>query len=273
MRPPREGLVVAVSHEGGTTATNEALRASAAAGAHTALITVGAASPGGRLADIVIATGEQDQSWCHTVGYVSPIVAGTVVGARISGAHVDAAAFRDLLRTADDGHAAAAVAAQLASATAAITVGSGADHGSARELALKLAEGAHLATMALPIETILHGHLAAAGTRTALILVLVAGATEPALRDRSIDVLRAARTLGMPSAALLAASIGTGIPADLTPAGRLAVPATRDLAPVPAALLGSAIPLQLLAERMARARAVNPDAIGRDDAAQAAAHR
>ena len=76
----------------------------------------------------------------------------------------------------------------------------------------------------------------------------------------------------MPAAAILAAGVAAGIRADLTPAGRLVVPATRDLPPVPAALLGSAMPLQLLAERMARARGVNPDAIGRDNAAQAAAH-
>jgi hypothetical protein len=37
------------------------------------------------------------------------------------------------------------------------------------------------------------------------------------------------------------------------------------------AALGSAIPLQLLAERLARARGRNPDAIGREDPRQAAA--
>ena len=37
-------------------------------------------------------------------------------------------------------------------------------------------------------------------------------------------------------------------------------------------LLASAIALQLLTERLARARSVNPDTLGREDAAQAAAH-
>ncbi len=272
VRPPREGLVVAVSHEGGTTATNEALRAATGSGARTALITVDARSPGALLADIVVTTAEQDQSWCHTVGYLSPVVVGTVVAARITGAPLDAAAFRDLLRSTDDGQGAGAVAGQLAPASNAITVGSGGDHASARELALKLAEGAHLPTMALRVETILHGHLAAADARTALVVILVANAGEPKLRDRTIDVLGAARELGMPAAAILAASVGDEIPSNLTPAGRLTVPATRDLPPVAAALTGSAIPLQLLAERMARARGVNPDAIGRDNPAQAAAH-
>ena len=37
-------------------------------------------------------------------------------------------------------------------------------------------------------------------------------------------------------------------------------------------LLASAVALQLLTERLARARGVDPDTIGREDAAQAAAH-
>ncbi len=68
--PPSRGLVVGVSHEGGTTATNAALEAARAAGAQTALLTAGAGSPGAKLADIVVPTGEMDQGWCHTIGYV-----------------------------------------------------------------------------------------------------------------------------------------------------------------------------------------------------------
>ena len=43
--PPGGGLVIGVSHEGGTAATNRALAASAAAGARTALLTASAGSP------------------------------------------------------------------------------------------------------------------------------------------------------------------------------------------------------------------------------------
>jgi hypothetical protein len=45
------------------------------------------------------------------------------------------------------------------------------------------------------------------------------------------------------------------------------VPASPDLPPAIAALVGSAVPLQLLTERLARARGVNPDPIRRDEAA------
>jgi hypothetical protein len=75
----------------------------------------------------------------------------------------------------------------------------------------------------------------------------------------------------MPAAALLGADLGDDIPLALTPAGRLSVPLARGLPRMIGAGLGTAIPLQLLAERLARARGKNPDAIGREDARQAAA--
>ena len=42
------------------------------------LLTVSSRSPGAAEADpaLVVETGELDQSWCHTVGYVSPMLAG-----------------------------------------------------------------------------------------------------------------------------------------------------------------------------------------------------
>jgi glucosamine--fructose-6-phosphate aminotransferase (isomerizing) len=265
-RPPSKGLVIGVSHEGGTRFTNEALRASRAAGARTALVTVSDRSPGAALAEITVTTGEQDQSWCHTVGYLSPLV----VGAALMDPSLDATALRALLQIADDQPGAEAIAGALAGCERVITVGSGADHVTARELALKAAEGAHMPAHALHLETLLHGHLAAAGPSTGLVLVLTS--VDQVVLERAGDVLRAARALGMPAAAVLGADVGDEIPRDLTSAGRLAVPETRLLHPLAAALLGAAIPIQLLAERLARARRVNPDTLGRDDPAQAAAH-
>ena len=51
----------------------------------------------------------------------------------------------------------------------------------------------------------------------------------------------------------------------LTPAGRLLVSEAPTLPAPVAALLGTATPLQLLTERLARARGTNPDLIRRDD--------
>ena len=76
----RSGLVIGVTHEGGTPATNAALSAARDAGARTAVITVTDRSPAAALADLVVETGELDQSWCHTVGFVSPLVAASAIG-------------------------------------------------------------------------------------------------------------------------------------------------------------------------------------------------
>jgi fructoselysine-6-P-deglycase FrlB-like protein len=75
----------------------------------------------------------------------------------------------------------------------------------------------------------------------------------------------------MPAALIVAARLDGEVPASLTPAGRLTVPGSPQLPGIVAAALASAIPLQLLAERLARARGTNPDTIGRDDPHQAAA--
>ena len=82
---PASGLVIGISHEGATGATNAALSAARAAGAATALITASERSTGAALADIVVATEELDQSWCHTVGYVSPITVATAVAGHLTG--------------------------------------------------------------------------------------------------------------------------------------------------------------------------------------------
>ena len=95
--PPSSGLVIGISHEGGTAATNRALEAARAAGARTAIVTASDRSPGAALADEVVATEEIDQSWCHTVGYISPLLAAVAVGAALPGEAADAAAIRALL--------------------------------------------------------------------------------------------------------------------------------------------------------------------------------
>ena len=100
-RPPGSGVVVAVSHEGGTDATNAALRSAHEAGATTGLLTVSGRSPGAALAELVVTTEEQDQSWCHTVGYLSPMVAGAVIAGILGGESLDAIALRALLDAAD----------------------------------------------------------------------------------------------------------------------------------------------------------------------------
>ncbi len=81
---------------------------------------------------------------------------------------------------------------------------------------------------------------------------------------RAAGALRAARAIGMDVAAILAADAAAELPTELTPAGRLVIPEAPALPSPIASLLGTATPLQLLTERLARARGVDPDAIHRD---------
>ena len=272
-RPPAAGVVVGVSHEGGTTVTIEALRAARAAGARTAIVTVGPSSPAAATAELVVTTGEQDQSWCHTIGYLSPLLAGVVISSRLAGSRLDAVSIHSLLEVATDPRAAADVAAGLTGIDRLIVTGAGSDWPAVRELALKVAEGARLPADAVELETLQHGALAAATRWTGLVVV----ASEPAItvglgHDRLVRLLEGTRTLAMPVAGILGEGLHQDLDRALTPAGRMLVPRTGRVRGVAAPLLGSAIPIQLLAERLARARGVNPDTLGREDAAQAAAH-
>ena len=266
------GLVIGVSHEGGTWATNEALRAAADRGAGTALITVSDRSPGAALVHRLVQTNEQDQSWCHTVGYLSPMLAFAVLSGVLRGELPDPVAVRALLDSADHASSAEEVAAALSRCRSLRIVGSGVDYATARELALKIEEGAHLPTTAHQLETLRHGHLAAANEDTGLVLVLTDGEGRGALVvERARAVLRSAAALGMPAATIVGADLGDDLPLELTPAGRAATPMTSRLPRMVAAAVGATVPIQLLAERLARARGTNPDTIGREDPRQAAA--
>lgn len=278
--PPSSGLVIGISHEGATSATNAALNAARAAGAQTALITVSGRSPGAALADIVVETHELDQSWCHTVGYVSPIAAAAAVAGHLTGTRVPPAVAAALLRsglTTLAQERAGTIADAFAGIDRLLVLASGADRAAGRELVLKIEEGAWLPAAYRDLETFLHGHLAAAGPTTAVVVIATdrRGAADRARRIRG--ALAAARVIGMPTAAILSAGYDPLIPDDLTTAGQIVVADAPDLSASVAALLGSATALQTLTERLARARRINPDPIHRDvdtyrQAADAADH-
>ena len=84
--------MIGISHEGGTEATSRAADWAGGRDGATALVTVSDRSPGAALARDVITTDEQDQSWCHTVGYLSPLIAGVCLHAAITGAELPAVA-------------------------------------------------------------------------------------------------------------------------------------------------------------------------------------
>lgn len=266
--PPSSGLVIGISHEGATGATNAALTASRAVGCATALITVSDRSPGASLADIVVATEELDQSWCHTVGYVSPIAAGAAVAAHLTGTPLAASVAGGLVAgglSATATEAATAIAAVLADAGRILVLGSGADRAAGRELVLKIEEGTWIPSAYRDLETFLHGHLAATEARTAVVVIATDRRAHDARLARVRGALAAARVIGMPTVAIVTEAGDRSLPAESTSVGRIVVPdAPEDVPASIAALLGSATALQTLTERLARACGVDPDPIHRD---------
>ncbi|HET9852972.1 MAG TPA: hypothetical protein VFP56_10755 [Candidatus Limnocylindrales bacterium] len=261
-------LLIGISHEGATWATLEALRAGKAVGATTALVTCSDRSPGAALADIVLATEELDRSWCHTIGYLSPILAATAVAGHLTGANVGGQAVRGLLRAGLEPGAVARTegfARVLAPASHVVVIGSGADRVAARELTLKIEEGTHVGASSRDLETVLHGHLAGMDETTGFVLILADARGADGRARRAKGVLRAVGELGIGAGAILGSAYVDKVPEELTPAGRLVLPAVQDLPDAIGALLGTAVPLQLLTERLARERGVNPDPIRRDD--------
>jgi glucosamine--fructose-6-phosphate aminotransferase (isomerizing) len=217
----------------------------------------------------VVTTGEQDQSWCHTVGYLSPILVAACLDAALGDAELRETTTASQVAAGMDGSRAEAIAAALGDADRFLVVGSGVDYPAARELALKIEEGVRLPATAHYLETIRHGHLAAATERTGLVVLLTDGDRRGAeLRDRAGSVLRAGAALGMPSVVI--GSTDVRDVAEAATAGQHLVELDQSLPRRVAAALAVVVPLQLLAERLARTRGVNPDPIGRDDPRQAA---
>lgn len=243
LEPQRGGVLIGISHEAGTTATLDAVRAAQANGAHTVLVTaVPGDAPDGPL---VVATPLRDTSWCHTVGYLSPLLAvHAMAGADGAGAR---AAIDEMLARRPELADAAAV---LAGSERLLVVGSGADEVTARELALKVEEGAHTPVTPLGLEKVLHGHLPAADARTGLVLLRLDARHAEARDERARDVAAAAAVLGMPTVTVSAA---TSPPPALPRAA--------------AALIGGALALQLLTLELVHAAGTNPDLIRREEPA------
>jgi fructoselysine-6-P-deglycase FrlB-like protein len=251
--PQQGGVLVAISHEAGSGATQAAMAAARERGAHVALITARPdRAPEGTA---VLATPLVDRSWCHTVGYLSPLLALHAVAEQLAGDEPDPGAVRAALEAGVERRSALRAAATLLHGRERLlAVGSGVDEITARELALKIEEGVHVPVTPLGLEKLLHGHLPAHDQRTGLILLRLDPRAAQA-RDRRADAaLRAVGELDMP-----AVQIG---PAGEAPAG---------LAPLAGALLGGAIAAQLLTLELVSLAGTNPDLIRREEPSYRAA--
>jgi glucosamine--fructose-6-phosphate aminotransferase (isomerizing) len=148
LRPERDAdVLVAISHEGGTPLTLEAVRAWRG---ESWLITGAPESAiAAEVDEVVVATPAIEESWCHTASYTCAVAALAS------------------LRGDDVSWLPDAVAAELERPAQAsdherfLVAGAGRDWPTAQEAVLKLREGAFLAAEAHHTEQLLHGHLAA----------------------------------------------------------------------------------------------------------------
>jgi glucosamine--fructose-6-phosphate aminotransferase (isomerizing) len=241
-RPQRGGVCIGISHDGGTRATTLALEAAREGDAVTALVTNRPGGSASAPASLILETPLHDDSWCHTVAYTSTILAGAAVARELGLRGVEAGATEALMRAAletepDDG--------PLHGAERVLCAGAGLDLITAREIALKLAEGARLPTATLQLETLLHGNLAGEDERTAAVLVQTGPGDD-----------RVARRAAMASDAL--GEIGI-------PVAQIGPPPGYGVHPALARLLGGAIGLHRITLALAHAREVNPDLIRREE--------
>jgi glucosamine--fructose-6-phosphate aminotransferase (isomerizing) len=157
LSPPEADVLVAVSHEGGTAVTLEAVRAFPG---ETWLVTGRASSPLADAVDeVVVVTPEIERSWCHTASYTCGVAGIEALhGGDISWLP---AAVEDALR--QDVHPGLPDRVLVA--------GAGRSWPTAQEAVLKLREGARVAAEAFETEQLLHGYLAAVepGTRAFLL--------------------------------------------------------------------------------------------------------
>ncbi len=176
---PEADVLVAISHEGGTRLTLEAVESFAG---ETWLVTGAPESALAKAVDhVVVATPGIEESYCHTVSYTCAVAAGRA------------------LRGEDVSGLADAVEAELGAPALGVSdhdrlavVGAGRDVSTVLEAALKLREGAHVATEMHHTEQLLHGHLAAIDASVRCFVLQGEGRAA----ERALDVMRALGELG-----------------------------------------------------------------------------
>jgi glutamine---fructose-6-phosphate transaminase (isomerizing) len=266
LAPRRRGLCIAISHGGLSASTVRALAAAREAGAKAALITAAGSTPARDIADVVLVTPLRDKSYCHTVGYTSPMLTGFYLASAYRGEEFPATGLAGYLgelltmRTR-----ALEIGGALGKAERLVAAGSLIDVPTARELALKVAEGAWVPTTVLGVEDTLHGHLVAHDANSALVVVVTGGPSADRAAEGAHELLMAARRIGLRTAAILSPDLEGAILSEDVTAGKLVIPHAA-LPELVTSLLGGAVALQLLTIGLVHARGTNPDLLRREQA-------
>ena len=266
--PRAGGVLLAISHDGGTHATKLALQAARESGASTGLITACADPACTSAADLVFVTPVHDDSWCHTLAYVSAILAGARISG-ITGKDATAAAGAAIESTLGRRADLKTAAARLNLHGRIITAGLGLDQANAGELALKIAEGARIPTTTYHLETLLHGHLAGCDAAATSLVLLALDPRPGVRRDRRLAIVaQAANTIGIPTIVLGSESLLATLP-DLVHSVALEPPASgaATAEPLLTSLLQSALAVQLLTLGIIGLAGTNPDLIRREERA------
>lgn len=171
---PEADVLVAISHEGTTSLTRDAIEGF---DGETWLVTGAAESPLARLVDhVVVATPELERSYCHTASYTCAIAVGRALqGEDVSA--LPAAVEREL----------AAPPLGASEHQRFVVVGAGENTPTVLEAVLKLREGVHVAAEAHHTEQLLHGHLAAIDSSVRCFVLEGVGRAA----ERARDVARA----------------------------------------------------------------------------------
>jgi len=176
---PSAEILVALSHEGETALTLEAVQGFAG---EKWLITGTSDGPIARAVDhVVVATPEVEESYCHTASYACAVAMGRALqGEDVSG--LPDAVAREL------------VAEPIGASThdRFVVAGAGRDAATVLEAVLKLREGAHVAAEAHHTEQLLHGHLAAIDDSVRCFVLEGEGRAA----ERAGDVMKAIGELG-----------------------------------------------------------------------------
>lgn len=176
--PPAD-VLVAISHEGETAVTREAVEAFPG---ETWLVTGAPESQLAREVDhVVVATPELERSYCHTASYTCAIATGRALLGEDVGMLADAV--QDELD---------AEPLTISAHTRFVVAGAGRDLPTVHEAVLKLREGVHVAAEAHHTEQLLHGDLAAIDESVRCFVLEGEGRAA----ERAIDVMRALGELG-----------------------------------------------------------------------------
>ncbi len=203
--------LIAVSHSGITKTTVDAIQAAKGRGARSIGITHFPDRPIADTADRTLVVGNgPDRSRCHTKCYVASAVACAALGLEVLGTRSEGrlraihagleslpGLVEQVLETSE--RDCEILAERFVSARALYFVGTGPNVPTAFEAALKIKETCFLPAEGMETEQILHGPWVALDGRTPVFVVAPSGPS----RARAADLLRGARTLGVPTVALI----------------------------------------------------------------------